>query len=44
MLKLADRLERDRIPDDADAFLAELRSDIAGVDDFLARTQSFSPP
>ena len=44
MLKLADRLERDRIPGDADAFLSELRSDIDGVDDFLARTQSFSPP
>jgi hypothetical protein len=40
--KLADRLERDRAVDDADAFLTTLRSEIAGADDFLARTQAFS--
>jgi hypothetical protein len=41
--KQADRLERDRVPADADAFLTALRSEIAGADDFLARTQASSP-
>jgi hypothetical protein len=35
---LADRLERDG----ADAFVTALRSEIAGADDFLARTESAS--
>jgi len=44
MRQLADRLERDRVPVDADEFVTALHSEIAGVDDFLARTQAFSPP
>jgi hypothetical protein len=44
MRDLADRLDRDVAAGDASAFVLALRSEITGADDFLARTQAFSPP
>jgi hypothetical protein len=40
MQELAERTDRERMASDADAFVAALRSEIEGADDFLARTSA----